>query len=177
MRWPRQEHDVSPSTFIIGDQPLRGSRAVGVTQEDRSVENICLTSVIFWHRHTTFCKSFVQGGDDLGIAMQFDAERLRDAFAGEIVFRGAKSTHEDHNIGAGDCNACHSNQVVLRITDYRLEANLDSKLVEPFSQEEGIRILAVRSKQLRANSDDLGVHVCSIAFESARLAYGNNGSP
>jgi hypothetical protein len=62
--------------------------------------------------------------------------------------------------------------VIQVVANDRLERDTDPKFVEAAGEEEGIRVLAVRSQHLRANGDDFRDHRFSLALGFAGLQRG-----
>ena len=81
VRRSRKQHDVSPIAVPMSWQPLPGGRAIGIAQQDRSIKNVCLTSIVLRHRHAAFCKALVKFGDNLRVAMQLNAQSFSNALS------------------------------------------------------------------------------------------------
>src|SRR5581483_262456 len=59
-------------------------------------------------------------------------------------------------------------QVSHAIADHALETHLHAQLIQALREVEGIRVLAVRREQLRADGDNLRVHASSVFGTVAR---------
>ena len=86
------------------------------------------------------------------------AESFGDGVAAEVVFGGAEAAHDGDQIGAAQRGADGVDQVALAVADDSLEGHGNADLIELFSQVKRVGVLAIGSKQLRTNRNDLGVH-------------------
>ena len=93
-----------------------------------------------------------------GVAAQSERERFGNGFAGEVVFRGAESAHEDENVNAAESGADGVDQVFKAVANDGLESDGDADLIELFSEIERVGVLTPGSEHLGADGDDLGFH-------------------
>jgi len=105
-----------------GVEPLAGSAAVGVGKDGGTVEDVGLLEVVGGHGKAPVGGAGMEGGDELGVAAEDERERFSDGFAGEVVFSGAESAHEDENVNAGEGGADGVDQVLLAVADDGLKA-------------------------------------------------------
>ena len=105
----------------------------------------------------------MQPGYEFLVALETCTERLSDGFAGEVIFGGSKPSHEDCEVGAREGDARSGDKLIVIIPDNIFEMDLNAKLVQPISKQEGICVLSEGGEQLGANGDDLGVHLSSIS--------------
>src|SRR5271166_1420411 len=116
-------------------QPLAGRRTPWIFKNHRAIENIGLFLVIWRKRYPPRRHSRIELSNQLRIAFESDLHRLGHSLARQIVLRGAKATHKNHNIGAGERISYRFYQVFWTITDDRLERHRDAQLVEPLSNK------------------------------------------
>ena len=97
-------------------------------------------------------------GNDLGIAAERQSQSFRHRFAREVVLGGAQAAGENNDVGAPHSQLGRSDEALAVIADDRLEAHLDSQVVELLGEVERVGVLPVGSEQLRPHGDDLGIH-------------------
>ena len=85
-----------------------------------------------------------------------------DAFAGEVVFSGAETTHKDDDVGASDCDPGCLGEVLAVIANHGLEGDFDTEAIQLFGEVKRICVLEMRREQLRADGNDLGGHGESV---------------
>src|SRR5581483_7590949 len=125
-------------------------------------DHICLAQVVLCHLVTTRGKEVAQPFANLRIAIHCKAKSFGDGFAGQIIFRGTESTHENDDVGARKCDMGHADEIRKPVPHDCLEIYCDAKLVQLVSNVKGIRVLPKWSQQLGADSNDLCIHSSSL---------------
>ena len=100
MRRAGKQNDDVFASVELSAEPLAGSGAVGIGKDGGAFENVGLLGIVGGHLPAALGEALLQTGEDFGIAVQGDAERFGDSFAGEVVFGGAEAAAEDQNVGA-----------------------------------------------------------------------------
>ncbi len=72
----------------------------------------------------------LQRGEYSGVGLQLEAERGGDALAGEVVFGGAETAGEQHDVGAVQRDADGVGEVLAVVADDGLEGDGDAEVVE-----------------------------------------------
>ena len=72
----------------------------GAGEPPRAFDHVGLLRVIRRHLPAARGESFFESSQNFGIAPQSHAERFGNGFAGKVVFGGAKTTAENHNLRA-----------------------------------------------------------------------------
>lgn len=80
------------------------------------------------------------------IAPERNAERLGNCFAGEVVFRGAKTAAEDQDVRAKQRVLRGSDEAPEIVTDNRFSDDINPKLVELAGEVKRVGVHAVRSQ-------------------------------
>ena len=106
-----------------------------------------------------FARAFVL---DKVMLQRIEAQRFGNAFAGQVVFRGAETATDDHNIGAKECVLGGGNQVAEVVADDALEDHIDPKQVKLLGEVKRVAVEAVRGEHLGAHRDDFGVHALRV---------------
>ena len=90
--------------------------------------------------------------------MQFQTQRVGHRFARQVVFGGAEAARENDNIRTphGKFGGCGQSFGV--VAHNALEAHFNAQFIQFFGEVERVRVLAIRSEQLRPNGNDLGIH-------------------
>ena len=101
-------------------------------------------------------------GNQFGVAVQANTQRLRDGFASEVVFGRPKTSADDHDIGSKQGVLCGGNQMTEVIADDAFENYIDSEQVELLGQVERVRVHAVGSEHLGPDRNDFGVHALRV---------------
>ncbi len=166
-----QQDDDSRPSLEFGLQPLSRRRAAGVRQHDRALQHVGLLRVVVRHLQPSLREALVHRGDDFVVALQLHAQGLGDRLAREIVLGGAKSAHEDGDVGAADCGARYGGEVLAVVAHDGLEGNADSQFIEAAGEEEGIGVLPRRGQHLRADGDNFRDHEFSLAVSTWQLAF------
>ncbi len=96
------------------------------------------------------------------MALQRAAQRLRDALPRQVVFRGAKPAHKDDHVSAVQRDSRSGHEISMAIAHHGLEAYFHPQFIELAGEKERVRVLPVRCQQLRANGNDLSVHLSSL---------------
>ena len=141
-----------------GVEPLAGGAAVGVGEEGGAVEDVGLADVVGRHGHVAGGEACLEGGEDVGVAVEGEVEDLGEALAGEVVFGGAEAAGEDDDVGAGEGDANGGGEVSAVVADDGLEGDGDAEVVEAGGEVEGVGVLAMRREHLGADGDDFCDH-------------------
>jgi hypothetical protein len=142
-----------------GVEELAGSGAVGVGEEDGTLEDIGLTDVVGGHGDVAGGEAGLEGGEYGGVAVEGEVEDLGEALAGEVVFSGAEAAGEENDVGAAEGDADGAGEVAAVVADDGLEGDRDAEVVEAGGEVEGVGVLAMRGEHLGADGDDFGDHV------------------
>ena len=105
-----------------------------------------------------FGETFVQRGDNLVIAFQFDSQRCRHSFARQVILRRSHAAHKDGEVDAANRSPSRRCEMFEVVANNRLEGDTDPKFVETAGEEQGIGVLPVRSQHLRADGNDFRDH-------------------
>ena len=81
-------------------QPLPGSGAVGIRQDRRTLKHIRLLRIVGRHLPAALQEALFQSCNNLGIAMQAEAEGFGYCLPREVVLGRSKTPAENDNIGA-----------------------------------------------------------------------------
>ena len=128
---------------VNGIQPLPGRRAAGVFENHRTVQHIRLAGVVVGHLHPARSEARIECAHDLRIAAQANAQRFRHRLARQIVFRGAQSTHGDHDVGASQGNANRVGEIRQPVSNDGFKSDIHAQLQQPVGKEEGVCVLPV----------------------------------
>ena len=71
----------------------------------------------------------MQPGYEFLVALETGTERLSDGFAGEVIFGGSESSHEDCEVGAREGDARSGDKLIVIVSNNIFEVNLNAKLV------------------------------------------------
>ena len=123
-----------------GVEPLAGCAAVAVGEEFGAVDDLGLLFVVGRHGDAALGEAFVERGHGVGVFVEFDAERVGDAVAGEVVFRWAEAAGGDDDVGAGERDADGGGEVLAVVADDGFEGDGDAEVVEAFGEEEGVGV-------------------------------------
>ena len=132
---------------VDGIQPLPGRAAAAVFENHRTVQHIRLAGVVVGHLYPPGGEARIQCADDVRIAAQANAQRFGHCLARQIVFRGAQSTHGDHDVGASQGNANRVGEIGQPVAHDRFESDIHAQLQQPVGKEEGVCVLPVGSEQ------------------------------
>ncbi len=151
---------------IFNPQPRR--RTARIFENLRAFRNHRLPHIHRRHLSAELPESAFDVTENRFVAVQLAAQKLRDGFARQVVFRGAQPARGDDQFDALqrllECGA----QIIAIVPDDRFAYHLDAELVQLFGQEKRVGVHAVRSQQFRTNRDDFRFHPFS---------YPINGKP
>ncbi len=145
-------------------EPLAGSAAVGVGEDGCAFKDIGLLEIVGGHGDAPGGGAGVESGDLGGVAAQGERERFGNGFAGEVVFGGAETAHEDKNVDAGEGDADGVDEVLEAVANDGFEVDGDTNLIELFSEIEGVGVLTEGGEHLGADGDDFGFHRAAFSF-------------
>ena len=100
----------------------------------------------------------VQRGHLRGIAAQREAKRIGRGFAGQVVFRGPQTAHQDDDVGAAQGGADGVDQIPAAIANDGLERDGNADPVQLFRQVKRVGVLPEGSQHLGTDGNDLGFH-------------------
>ena len=123
------------------------------------MEDVGLADVVGWHGHVAGGEAGLEGGEDVGVAVEGEVEDLGEALAGEVVFCGAEASGEEDDVGAAEGDADGGGEVTAVVADDGLEGDGDAEVVEAGGEVEGVGVLAMRREHLGANGDDFCDHL------------------
>ena len=100
----------------------------------------------------------MQGGQLGSLATEREGERLGHRFAGQVVFRGAQSAHDDHDVCTSESVPDNSYDVFAPVSDDSLEGHGNTDLIQSLGQIKGIGVLAKRGEHFGADSNNFRFH-------------------
>jgi len=151
-----------------GVEPLAGSAAVGVGQDDCAFKHVGLLEVVGGQGNAPLCCAGGERGHQGAVAADFEPQRIGHGLAGKVVFSGAEAAHERQDVDAAKGAANGVDEVFLAVADDGFEVDCDADRVELFRQVEGVGVLAKGREHLRADGDDFSFHMVSAQRRGIR---------
>ena len=148
MRRTGKQHDDSFAAFIFAADPLPRRAAVGIGENGRTGDHIGLLEIVRRHLPAPRRETLFETGNNFGIAVKLQSQRVGHSFASEVVFGRAEATHEDHDLGARYGKTSGSGEMFAAVAHDGLENHFNAKLVELLGQIKRVRVLTERSQQL-----------------------------
>ncbi len=143
-------------------EELAGGAAVGVVEDLGAFEHVGLLGVVGRHDDAAGGEALVEAGEEIGVAMEREAEGGGDGLAGEVVLGGAEAAGEEDDVGAVEGGAGGVGEVLEVVADDGFEGDGDAEVVETGGEVERVGVLPVGGEHLGAGGDDFSDHKLSV---------------
>ena len=158
VRRPGEQHQDSLLAVILSGDPLAGRGAERIRQHRGAGQDVGLLGIVGGHLDAALGEALFELRNDLGIALQFQTQRVGHRFARQVIFSGAEAAGENDDVGTPHGEFGGRGQPFGVVAHNALEAHFNAQVVQFFGEVKRVRVLAMGSQQLRPNRDDLGVH-------------------
>ena len=153
-----KQHQKPLLAVILSANPLSGRGAERIRQRRGASQNVGLLGIIGGHLHAALGEALFKSRDHVRIALQFQPQRIGHRFARQVIFRGAKAARENDNVRTPHREFGGRSQSFAVVAHNALEAHFNAQFIQLFGEIERVGVLAMGSKQLRPDGNDLGVH-------------------
>ena len=108
VRRPGEQHEDSLLAIVLSGNPLAGRGAEQIRQHRCASQDVGLLGIVRGHLYAALGEPLFELRDEIGIALQFQTQRVGHRLARQVIFSWAEAARENDDVGTphGEFGGC-----------------------------------------------------------------------